>query len=854
MARSNFNNKNSKKTTRPGLPRTGSMRDQEQDAKKINKNNLNDDSQSKPNPNPASSEAAAISIASTLSTLETKRETFNFMKKKSKNKLPPLPRLKSQNRASSLEVHLGIDIKFDQLYTLVKTLRSGSYGSVWVCKHVLSNDEFAVKVIDRTKLKPKDDKAVFREVGILRELSTVGKSHRNIVSIIDFFELPNTFHVILELARGGDVFDRLSQRTVYTEADARGLAKNLFEAISFIHSHGIVHRDLKPENLLLVDSQDDVNGLKVADFGFAKKISDAPTSDGLVTRCGTPAFVAPEICIGIPYGKKVDIWSCGVITYMLLGGYPPFQSEDHKGLFRKIRAADYVFHEKYWEDISISAKQLITSCLTVDPFVRSNAEQVMNSTWMNIRNKTFSNFFNQDGSSSLSSVSLNGSLQNMKKINARRKFKSAIHAANYVTSASFWNSKAISFMSKQTIATCSTMTHDDSNTDVDTHQGSNTSISDVHQRTLSSSISRLSSFFSSSNKCKLELENGKVGKTFADIYNLQKKLRHGAHACVWRGSKKGTHGKTSYAIKVVKRTQHTNHDPNNPRSVKMVKDECKKDAQVMNEVAILQSLKHKHVVSLLDFYEEPTQFCLVMELMEGGDVFDRIVERTHYTELDARSLVRSLLHAVEYIHDRGVAHRDLKPQNLLLLTKDNDTFVKVGDFGFAKRVHTPQSLITRCGTPTYVAPEILKNHPHDESADMWSLGVITYVILVGYPPFMEEDQRTLFRKIRNGEYHFFPEDWNDISPQAKEFIKELLVVDPIHRSTAQQSLGHGWISHCEDEELSSNDLSASLQGIKDTLEDMRNSIESDEINSPWSACACLPPLICDDDEVDKKKK
>jgi serine/threonine protein kinase len=148
----------------------------------------------------------------------------------------------------------------------------------------------------------------------------------------------------------------------------------------------------------------------------------------------------------------------------------------------------------------------------------------------------------------------------------------------------------------------------------------------------------------------------------------------------------------------------------------------------------------------------------------------------------------------------------------------------VADFGFSRRVHTPQSLTTRCGTPTYVAPEILKNIPHDTQADMWSVGVIIYVLLVGYPPFMEEKQQDLFRKIRSGEFEFFHEDWEGISDEAIDLIKGLLVTDPKQRLTASQALASPWLQSNSDMllRLSSRSLTGSLRGLKEKRHTLRS--------------------------------
>jgi len=630
-------------------------------------------------------------------------------------------------------------VTFLDTFVLKEMIGKGCFGMVWRAEHKRTNRDVAVKVIDRKKLKEKDDKAVVDEVSILRSLDT----HPNVVNLIDFFESPKTFHVVLELARGGDVFARLSQRNFYNELSARSLAQNLLLAVEYIHSRGFVHRDLKPENLLL-EGDDDSHGLKVADFGFSKRVP----AKGLATRCGTPAFVAPEICSNFRYGNKVDVWSCGVILYLLLGGYTPFQSKDMKQLFRKIRAADYAFHEKYWDPISMPAKSLIVRMLTVDCAKRLSASEALKSKWMTMSTEDMV---------STSKTSLPETVNQMKKFVAKQKLKSAMIATTYATTAKFWTGDAVSFMSRQTTLNAEAMNS---------------------QKTLS---------------------NGKVGQRFNGLYDLLDPIRQGRIGSVWRGTKRDDITKKTLAIKIIK----------------MENCDVKEEARIMNEVSILQSLNHQNILRVHDFFEESPEFFVVMELMQGGDLYDSIVSRTFYAENDARLMAKSLLSAVEYMHERGVAHRDLKPQNLLLKTADSH-MLKVADFTFSKRVHMPKSLFTRCGTPTYVAPEILKNHPHDNSADMWSVGVIIYTCLVGYPPFIEENQTVLFHKIRFGEYEFFDSDWHGISNESRDLIKKLLVVDPDRRTSAKIAINHPWFVGTS-ENLSMRDISASFNKLKQSM-------------------------------------
>lgn len=187
----------------------------------------------------------------------------------------------------------------------------------------------------------------------------------------------------------------------------------------------------------------------------------------------------------------------------------------------------------------------------------------------------------------------------------------------------------------------------------------------------------------------------------------------------------------------------------------------------------------------------------------------------NYTEKDARDLAKILLEAVEYMHKSGIVHRDIKPQNILLESKDNNCAIKIGDFGFAKRVHTPKSLTSRCGTPSYVSPEVLKNQPYDQSCDMWSVGVVLYVMLCGYTPFMEDNQEKMFERIKLGDWKFEREDWSHISKEAKSLIKGLMSTNVDKRLTATEALNSKWLVGVTDKYLSDRDLTSTMRLIKD---------------------------------------
>ncbi|XP_066997429.1 calcium/calmodulin-dependent protein kinase type 1 isoform X1 [Anabrus simplex] len=203
-------------------------------------------------------------------------------------------------------------------------------------------------------------------------------------------------------------------------------------------------------------------------------------------------------------------------------------------------------------------------------------------------------------------------------------------------------------------------------------------------------------------------------------------------------------------------------------------------------------LKHPNIVQLLETFEDKHKVYLIMELVTGGELFDRIVEKGSYTEKDASDLIRQVLEAVDYMHEQGVVHRDLKPENLLYYSPDEDSKIMISDFGLSK-MEDSGIMATACGTPGYVAPEVLAQKPYGKAVDVWSIGVISYILLCGYPPFYDENDANLFAQILKGEFEFDSPYWDDISESAKDFIRQLMCVDVEKRYTCRQALAHPWI-------------------------------------------------------------
>jgi len=264
--------------------------------------------------------------------------------------------------------------------------------------------------------------------------------------------------------------------------------------------------------------------------------------------------------------------------------------------------------------------------------------------------------------------------------------------------------------------------------------------------------------------------------TLESVYDLKDELGKGAFSIVYLAVNKKNGEKV--AVKTIdKKAASTQQD----------------QARLKTEVEILKKVRHPNIVCLKDMFETSDKLYLIMELVTGGELFDKIVEKGQYSEKDASVIVKNLLSAVEYLHACNIAHRDLKPENLLLKGGANDTDVMLSDFGLSKIVGVESMMETACGTPYYVAPEVLSATGYDKEVDLWSVGVITYLLLCGFPPFYGESLPEVFEQIMKAEFDFPEPYWNTITNDAKDLIQKLLVVDAKKRLTATQALTHPWI-------------------------------------------------------------
>jgi calcium/calmodulin-dependent protein kinase I len=269
-------------------------------------------------------------------------------------------------------------------------------------------------------------------------------------------------------------------------------------------------------------------------------------------------------------------------------------------------------------------------------------------------------------------------------------------------------------------------------------------------------------------------------------------LGSGSYAVVRLGYSLETNVK--YAIKCVNLLSSTLTDTTSTSGISALEQD------LQNEIRILQSLDHPHITKLYDVYHDyhphppvRNMMYLVLEYITGGELFDRIISKTCYTEEEARDTTHILITTIAYLHSQNIVHRDLKPENLLMLNPNDDSAITITDFGFAIDCHGQAELSDFCGSPAYIAPEILKGELYGYGVDLWAIGVIVYILLSGVMPFGGETEEEQFDAIKRGDMEYPPETWGTISKEAKSFVSSLLTVDPSKRSDAESALSHPWV-------------------------------------------------------------
>ncbi|XP_063711055.1 calcium/calmodulin-dependent protein kinase type II delta chain-like isoform X2 [Symsagittifera roscoffensis] len=271
-----------------------------------------------------------------------------------------------------------------------------------------------------------------------------------------------------------------------------------------------------------------------------------------------------------------------------------------------------------------------------------------------------------------------------------------------------------------------------------------------------------------------------ISTKFTDQYDLKEELGKGAFSIVRKCVHKST--QQEYAAKIINTRKLTSRDIQ----------------KLEREARVCRLLNHANIVRLHDNIAEENFHYLVFDLVTGGELFEDIVAREYYSEADASNCIQQILEAVSHCHTNQIVHRDLKPENLLLASKHRGAAVKLADFGLAIQVSGEEyAWHGFAGTPGYLSPEVLRKEPYTKPVDIWACGVILYILLVGYPPFWDEDQHKLYSQIKAGAYDYPSPEWDTVTDEAKNLINLMLTVNPRKRIKALDALKHPWICNRE---------------------------------------------------------
>lgn len=650
-------------------------------------------------------------------------------------------------------------------FELLKVLGTGAYGKVFLVRKVSGHDSgqlYAMKVLKKATIvqKAKTAEHTRTERQVLEHI----RQSPFLVTLHYAFQTDTKLHLILDYVNGGELFTHLVQRDHFKEQEVTLYSGEIVLALEHLHKLGIVYRDLKLENILL-----DSNGhIVLTDFGLSKEFHEKEV-DRAYSVCGTIEYMAPEIVAGGESGhdKAVDWWSMGVLMYELLTGGSPFtvdgDENTHSDIAERIMKRDPPFSK----DIGFLAKDIIQRLLIKDPKKRLGSGP---SGAQNVKSHPFYQKLNWED---LAAKKVPAPFQPV----IRDELDVSNFAEEFTEMDPTYSPAALpnncdrifqgySFMSPSILFKRNAVMDDPAQLCGGSERPGYASVA-------RSAMMKDSPFYMT---YELDLRENALGE---GSFSICRKCTH-----------KNT--KQNYAVKIVSKRM---------------------EALTQKEIAALKLCDgHPNIVNLHEIYHDQLHTYLVLELLQGGELLERIRRKQHFSETEASRIMRKLVSAVSHMHDVGVVHRDLKPENLLFTDDTENSEIKIIDFGFA-RLKPPdnQLLKTPCFTLQYAAPEILKYDGYDESCDLWSLGVILYTMLSGQVPFqcqeksvMHTSAEEIMMKIKKGDFSFEGEAWRNVSSQAKDLIQELLTVDPDKRIKMSGLRYNAWLQ--DDSQLSSNPL------------------------------------------------
>ncbi|TRY76555.1 hypothetical protein TCAL_06324 [Tigriopus californicus] len=640
-------------------------------------------------------------------------------------------------------------------FELLRVLGQGSFGKVFLVRKNCGKDKgtlYAMKVLKKATLKVRDRVRTKMERNILADVE-----HPFIVKLHYAFQTEGKLYLILDFLRGGDLFTRLSKEVMFTEEDVKFYLAELALALEHLHCLGIIYRDLKPENLLL----DDDGHIAVTDFGLSKENLE----EKAYSFCGTVEYMAPEVVNRKGHSFAADWWSFGVLMYEMLTGHLPFQAHNRK------ETMNMILREKLSmpEYLSPEAQSLLRALFKRNPINRLGTGE------NGVQNLKKHSFF----------ATINWHQLLEKKVTPP--FKPTVvsdetfHFDSVFTSKTPKDSPGVPpsatahelFRGFSYVAPMLLLSDagslEQSPSDLQPQLGDQDSTSTVVEVNLAEKRLPGSSV--------LKAITGNV-KTIpiSSEYDILEEIGKGSysvcHRCVHKTKK------TEFAVKIINKS----------------KRDCSEEVEIL-----LRYGQHPTIVTLRDLFETRDHVYLVFDLMRGGELLDKILRQKFFSEREARSVMEKVTAAVLYLHQNGVVHRDLKPANILYANDrgDPDT-LRICDFGFAKQLRAENGLLmTPCYTANFVAPEVLKRQGYDAACDVWSLGILLFIMLAGATPFANgpsDDPDVILKRIGEGKLDLETGNWGSVSKDAKHLVTRMLAVDPAIRPTSQQVLDHPWMT------------------------------------------------------------
>ncbi|XP_014771299.1 ribosomal protein S6 kinase alpha-5 [Octopus bimaculoides] len=651
-------------------------------------------------------------------------------------------------------------------FELLKVLGTGAYGKVFLVRKVNGFDcgkLYAMKVLKKASIVQKNKTTEHTKTE--RQVLEAIRQSPFLVTLHYAFQTDAKLHLILDYVNGGEMFTHLFNREHFSESEVQIYIGEIVLALETLHKLGIIYRDIKLENILL----DSSGHIVLTDFGLSKEFLPGDTTHRAYSYCGTMEYMAPEVVRGSSAGHdfSVDWWALGVLTYELLTGASPFTVDGERNSSKEISKRILEKHPPIPQHFSPATKSYIISLLHKDPTKRlgyNGAEEIKQHPFFN----------NLDWDKLAKKEIIAPMLPQIKHeldvSNFSEEFTKmeAADSPAVVPLNGEKMFKGYSYVAPSVIFTDNTVSDD---------LLQHNSINQPRAKSISAASQfKNSPFF---QHYDLDLQNGILGE--------------GSYSVCGRCEHKVT--KTKYAVKIIsRRVDHT------------------------SEVKMLQLCQnHPNIVKLIDVFHDELHTYIVMELLSGGELLNRIQKKKSFTETEASRIMRMLVEAVDYMHQKGVVHRDLKPENILFEDESEGAQAKVVDFGFARLKTENQPLQTPCFTLNFAAPEVLsqatpnnKSRGYDEACDLWSLGVILYTMLSGKAPFQTrnktETPEGIIKRIKEGEFDFSGQEWHAVSANAKKLIRGLLTVDPRERSTMHNLLQNKWIQGNNDRVFSQTPL------------------------------------------------